>query len=292
MRHITSSLGYTLRPASLAIILGILLRHKKSGIILWIPVILVGVISFTSYFTHLSFWFGPQNQFMRGPLCYLPHFVSCLYLLVLVILTIKMHRYISSGEVFSVLYINIICVVATILESILSGYKFLLTGAMIISCALYYVVLYIETFKRDPLTGLLNRRSFYVDARKMRNKTIAIISIDLNSLKEINDSNGHRAGDEALQIMGNAMLVKSGRRFSAYRVGGDEFMALGKDQTPTSVEAFVQEMRSVLQEKHLMASFGYSICSIGDNFDEICNQADAHMYHDKKRYKHRDCLRD
>lgn len=91
-----------------------------------------------------------------------------------------------------------------------------------------------------------------MDARKMRNKTIAIISIDLNSLKEINDTNGHRTGDEALQIMGNAMLVKSGRKFSVYRVGGDEFMALGKEQTSTSVEAYVQEMRSVLQGKHLI----------------------------------------
>lgn len=79
---------------------------------------------------------------MRGPLCYLSHIVAGLYLAALVILTIKMHHYITSGEVFTVLYIAVICIIATVLESVLSGYKFLLTGAMTTSCVLYYIILY------------------------------------------------------------------------------------------------------------------------------------------------------
>ena len=164
--------------------------------------------------------------------------------------------------------------------------------AMITSCTLYYVVLYIETYKRDPLTGLMNRRSFYLDARRMRNKPIAVISIDLNGLKEINDSLGHSAGDKALTNMANAMLVKSGKNFFAYRVGGDEFMALGKERTVEAASAYIADMRTALKAEELTAAFGFAFYNAGDSFDDICNQADARMYDNKKQFKHRASLRD
>lgn len=289
LRYITSSIGYTLRPASLVIIINILLRRKKASILLWIPIAIVGLISITSCFTHWMFWFDSSNYFIRGKLGFISHIASGIYMFFLVFLTIKMHRYISSGEVFVVLYIALICVAAILLESLLRGFKFLLTGAMISSCALYYIIIYIETYRRDILTGLMNRRTFYLDSKRFRNKSIAVISLDLNGLKVINDSQGHSAGDKALQCVGDAMLCKSGRRFLAYRTGGDEFMALGKEQTPKAVEAYIGEMRSILQANGLSAAFGAAYYKPSkDNFDDICNMADAEMYSDKNKYKHRE----
>lgn len=117
------------------------------------------------------------------------------------------------------MYLAFVCVAATILESKLSGCNYLLPGAMMSSCALYYVILYIETYKRDPLTGLLNRRSFYLDAKRMRNRSMVVVSLDLNALKRINDSAGHAAGDKALIDIGNALFEKCGKQFTAYRMG-------------------------------------------------------------------------
>lgn len=292
IRHLASAIGYTLSPAALATLMGILLRRKKVGFLLWLPVFAIGLIAVTSYFTHLMFWFGELNQFMRGPLCYISHIVSGIYLLVLVILTIKMHSFITPGEVFAVIYSAIICVLAAGVESLLSGYKFVLTGAIITSCILYYVVLYAETYRRDALTGLMNRRSFYLDAKRMQNKSLAIVSVDLNSLKEINDTFGHSAGDKALQALGNAMLAKGKNRFSCYRVGGDEFMALGKEQSPEAANVYMEQLRATLREKDLMASFGFAAYHPGDHFDSVCNLADARMYGDKKQYRHRTGPRD
>ena len=291
LRYFSSALGYTLRPSAIVILIDILLRRRNSLFILWIPIIIVGLIAFTSYFTHLMFWFLPTNQFMQGYLGYLPHFVSIVYLIILVIMTIKIHRNISAGEIFVVLYSACICVLAMLLESILSDYKFLLTGAMITSCALYYVVLYIETYRRDLLTGLLNRRSFYGDAKRMQNKTLTVISIDLNGLKDINDNQGHKMGDIALQQMARAMEVESGRKFSTYRVGGDEFMCLGKGKNEDNTQEYIKEMTEALKENKQMASFGYAFYQAGNNFDEICNKADQQMYKDKMRYKHRSSSR-
>ena len=287
LRYITSAIGYTLRPASMVIFISILTRRKRTNVAIWIPIVILAVIAFTSYFTHIMFWFSPNNYFMRGPFGYLSHIVSAAYLLTLVIMTIKMHRHLTSGEIFTVVYIAVICVIATVAESKLAGYKFLVSGAMITSCALYYVVLYIETYRRDPLTGLMNRKSFYIDANRMRNKSIAVISIDLNGLKEINDNFGHSAGDMALQNMGNAMFVNGGEGFLAYRVGGDEFMALGKGKTAEACQAYIDEMRTALAKDDIMASFGCAIYNSGDNFDDICNLADVLMYKDKKQYNHR-----
>ncbi len=292
LRYLFSALGYTLRPAAIVILIEILLRRRKSIFILWIPIIILGLIAFTSYFTHLMFWFLPTNQFIQGYLCYLPHFVSIVYLIILVIMTIKIHRHISAGEIFVVLYSACICVLAMLLESILSDYKFLLTGAMITSCALYYVVLYIETYRRDLLTGLMNRRSFYGDAKRMQNKALTVISIDLNGLKDINDNQGHKMGDVALQQMAKAMEVESGRKFSTYRVGGDEFMCLGKGKNEEHTKKYIKEMTKSLKENNLMASFGYAFYQAGNNFDEICNKADKQMYKDKMQYKHRSSSRE
>lgn len=287
LRYLSSAAGYTLRSASLALLIGILLRRKRTSILLWVPIIFVGLVAFTSQYTHFMFWFGTHNQFIRGPLCYIAHVVSAVYLVLLVVLTAKMHRRLPASELFAVLYSAAICVVATTFESVLSGYKFLLTGAMATSCALYYVVLYVETYRCDPLTGLMNRRSFYLDAKRMHNKPMAVISIDLNGLKDINDTLGHSAGDMALLCLGNATFAKSRKEFTAYRVGGDEFMALGKEQSEESVRVYVDGMRAALKADSLMASFGYAFYTAGDDFDVVCNQADARMYEDKKRYKHR-----
>lgn len=114
-----------------------------------------------------------------------------------------------------------------------------------------------------------------------------VISIDLNGLKDINDSNGHMAGDLALQQLGTAMKVKSGKNFLTYRVGGDEFMELGKEQSIENATTYIEEMRHHLKSNQIMASFGYALYQPGDHFDTICNQADACMYEDKKQYKHR-----
>lgn len=287
LRYVSSIIGYTVRPASLVVIIGILLRHKKMGFVLWIPIILVALVAITSPFTHIMFWFGSHNQFNRGPLGYLAHIVSGVYMALLIFLTIKMHRHFTSSEIFVVLYIAVVCVGATTLESLLSGHKFLLTGAMISSCALYYIIIYVETYKRDSLTGLINRQSFYYDIARLKNKPMAVISADLNGLKDINDNHGHSAGDKALLNMGNAMLAKSGKGFTAYRVGGDEFMALGKEQTAEAVDKYIADIRAALEEDGMTASFGVAFYSVGDNFDEVCNRADAKMYEDKKHYKHR-----
>ena len=293
LRYVTSSAGYTLRPSAIVLIICLLLRNKRDRrflFYLWMPVIILAVIASTSCFTHLMYWYDARNLFFRGPLGYLSHIISGFYMLLLVALTLRMYKNISAGEIVTIMYITLICTAATVIESV-SDIKFLLCGAMLISCVMYYIFLCSQFFKFDVLTGLPNRRSFYTDMKSMGGNPFALIAVDLNGLKT-STTLGHSEGDRALQKLAEVLRQKSGKQFHAYRTGGDEFMLIGKHQTQKDAEALISGITAALDGISLSASFGCSIYHPGDRFDDVCNQADMRMYDDKSRYKYRTAGRD
>jgi GGDEF domain-containing protein len=87
----------------------------------------------------------------------------------------------------------------------------------------------------DPLTGLANRRALddalpRAIARAERTGTsLAVVYFDLVGLKVLNDTRGHRAGDDALVRFADVLRASSRSGDSAYRVGGDEFVAVLPD---------------------------------------------------------------
>src|SRR6266498_632747 len=84
----------------------------------------------------------------------------------------------------------------------------------------------------DKLTGLGNRRAFYEDlkreiARRSRSGAFfSLVMLDLDGLKEINDTLGHPAGDERIRAVAACLQATVRGSDGAYRTGGDEFMAL------------------------------------------------------------------
>lgn len=78
--------------------------------------------------------------------------------------------------------------------------------------------------QKDSLTGLLNRQAYYADVDSERQSITAIVSLDMNGLKVINDNLGHSAGDEALVTLSLCFMKALKRRQSGYRIGGDEFV--------------------------------------------------------------------
>ncbi|HHF3037192.1 MULTISPECIES: GGDEF domain-containing protein [Vibrio diabolicus subgroup] len=104
-------------------------------------------------------------------------------------------------------------------------FVFVLLFAICVSLYLY------RQSNTDNLTGLRNRRALQVKHRKGVNKELSILYLDINHFKRINDTYGHRAGDEVLQLLALKIhYVWSGK---SYRIGGDEFILLGY---PTQAE--------------------------------------------------------
>ena len=87
----------------------------------------------------------------------------------------------------------------------------------------------------DPLTGLRNHRAFHEDvARELQRAgrtgvPLALVLLDLDDLKAVNDTQGHQAGDERLQALADAIRATGRGADVAYRVGGDEFAVILPD---------------------------------------------------------------
>lgn len=78
-----------------------------------------------------------------------------------------------------------------------------------------------DALYKDPLTGVLNRRAFAGALGEAR----AVALVDLDSLKWVNDNLGHRAGDQALQVLADALVISFGADW-VFRVSGDEFAVM------------------------------------------------------------------
>ena len=149
----------------------------------------------------------------------------------------------------------------------------------------------------DALTGLPNRRlledrliQLLAQAHRDQ-RSVAIMFIDLDRFKAINDSLGHAAGDEVLREM--AARLKSTLRDSdtVARIGGDEFVLIvGAIQSPAAIPAIAEKLMAQLnlpcfaggQEFHVTSSIGISLFpNDGDDPQKLLSYADAAMYNAK-----------
>src|SRR5262245_23055131 len=138
----------------------------------------------------------------------------------------------------------------------------------------------------DPLTNLLNRRSFvqHLDAEVARSRRyvrpLALVILDLDELKTINDTQGHAAGDEALKRVAAALLATIRSGDNAFRIGGDEFALIlpEADERDAHLAA-----RRIADELQLGASFGVAVYTSDCNAGTLLREADDAMYRMKRR---------
>jgi diguanylate cyclase (GGDEF)-like protein/PAS domain S-box-containing protein len=153
----------------------------------------------------------------------------------------------------------------------------------------------------DELTGLYNRRGFvafceqHVNSVHRTNKGLVIVYADLDGLKQINDSFGHKEGDRALTK--TAELLKETFRSSDVlgRWGGDEFTVLAALDPEGSVENLVSRLEKKFESYNALNHVPYKLSlSIGvaelksdgtQSMEDLMARADAAMYENKRRKK-------
>ena len=143
---------------------------------------------------------------------------------------------------------------------------------------------------KDSLTGLPNRASCDKETMQLDETTddYLIMSMDLNGLKEVNDSKGHKAGDELLQNFTNVLNVCFPEPFFKGRSGGDEFVVILKDVSDESnVDSNIDHMNKLLKAKEKETGFDHSVAyglcyrhelPKGASAHEVYMEADARMY--------------
>ena len=152
--------------------------------------------------------------------------------------------------------------------------------------------------KHDSLTELLNRRAFHEilltgEEAISKGKKMALLCIDLDHFKPINDSFGHSAGDAVLKIVGERISNLVGNLGSVARLGGDEFAAfIGPISSKTQIKKLCKDIIDTLSkpvcweevEVIVGASIGVAIApEHGNNAKQLMHNADLALYHVKRQ---------
>ena len=150
----------------------------------------------------------------------------------------------------------------------------------------------------DPLTGLFNRRQLDSTMDRSGQRTeppcAAVLAIDLDGFKEINDTHGHEAGDAVLRIVGQRLSKLSLGHAKSFRTGGDEFIVLYSEQDGRSqIQAFGNNCiarinRPILFGSEVLfvgASVGIAFVQTDAEFATGIQRADAALYRAKREGK-------
>lgn len=150
----------------------------------------------------------------------------------------------------------------------------------------------------DDLTGVLNRRGianfFAREVQRANDSAIAVMLIDLNGFKAINDQWGHAAGDTMLCAVSRSLQDALRATDRVARMGGDEFAVVLPDVDRTGYELLAQRVRRISPVVLQLApqavvrvglSLGIAYAETGETFDDVLARADVAMYEDKRRQK-------
>jgi diguanylate cyclase (GGDEF)-like protein len=143
----------------------------------------------------------------------------------------------------------------------------------------------------DILTGLYNRTYFETEVSRLkqgRQYPVSVIMIDVDGLKQMNDSQGHAAGDELLRRTAALLKLSFRAEDVVARIGGDEFTVLLPQTDDQALQAILNRIRvnlvtnQIIEDSPMLSfSIGAAIAKNGEILEEVINQADKRMYRDK-----------
>ena len=111
----------------------------------------------------------------------------------------------------------------------------------------------------------------------------AVIFIDVNELKKMNDTFGHARGDLLIQTIAYVLSNVAGKNH-VFRLGGDEFLVLMPCSNDEEAITIIDRMEQSMTTHHCSAAIGYVLCLAPlHDLEGIIHQADERMYSDKKR---------
>ncbi len=148
----------------------------------------------------------------------------------------------------------------------------------------------------DPLTGLPNRRLFldrlqHALHRHARGATAAVLFVDLDRFKVVNDSLGHEVGDRVLVRAAQLIIASVREADTVARLGGDEFVVLCEDVDPDAVRAMADRLVADLQQPlevdghdlRVSASVGVAVAAGHRAAADLLREADIAMYQAKEQ---------
>jgi diguanylate cyclase (GGDEF)-like protein len=152
----------------------------------------------------------------------------------------------------------------------------------------------LDESRRDPLTGALNRRILLEDLSlqiglfdRYRHR-FAMLLMDVDAFKAVNDTHGHAVGDEVLKAIVALLLAQCRETDRLYRIGGDEFVLLMPETGAAEAAGLAERMQVCVREHRFeivgvtTLSIGVSEYAAGETEAELMARCDAAMYTSKR----------
>ncbi|MEZ7186322.1 diguanylate cyclase [Pseudoalteromonas sp. DY56-GL22] len=159
---------------------------------------------------------------------------------------------------------------------------------------------------RDPLTGASNRTNLLENLQKehelckRKSLSCALIMIDLDHFKQVNDEFGHAAGDKVLIALVKCIKSQLRKYDQLYRYGGEEFLVCLPQTELDDAKSFSERLRAgvealkidISNDNHInvTGSCGVTLISADDNIETAIERADEAMYQAKKSGRNRVCV--
>lgn len=154
---------------------------------------------------------------------------------------------------------------------------------------------------KDALTGLNNRSQFNdslaqkLERCRRQYRPFSLMLLDLDNFKQVNDSFGHKIGDDVLQEFANVLCSSIRGTDTVFRFGGDEFAVLIDDPEFTTNKVIAERVMALVEKSRLLhqyqvtTSIGYTLAHSQDCENEIFSRADKGLY--KAKAAGRNCAR-
>ena len=270
---------------------GVVSKFQRNFMLIVCSVITVLMV--VNFFNPIIFDINERNVYTRGPMFMVKNLLEVILMADGVIIYL-VSRYKSGGvKFFPVLQFVTPIFVCVCLQMFYYGISTIWVGIAVGYTSLM-LSLQNENIFIDKLTGLYNR--YYLDkisGELKRKRKIAMMMLDMNDFKSINDTWGHSQGDDALVSLAGVLQKSVGPDGTVVRYAGDEFVIVLDNGDEKSAEAYSELIKKNLEEFNenhkkkykLSASIGVGVFDLEkSNVDKILERIDKRMYEDKKAY--------
>ena len=290
LAHISNTMIYMFAPLSMYFL--ILAATKKLDKFTVVCTVLEGIsvlIALSSSFTGLFYTISPDVVYSRGPLYLYNEILGIAFTVIWAVYSFIEFRYIEPIDKFYLSELFVLQIASIIIQGFASSYKIIyICGAF--NIMIYYAFVTEVYGKYDKLTGV--RNNLYYRTMIAKNQypvRYSIIMADANGLKHVNDTYGHAEGDNVIRTVAAAITKAVGKTGSIYRIGGDEFVAVIKNDDTAIVESIKLQIDGILEENkdyeyEISVSSGTAIHCNSETFSETVARADKKMYESKNEY--------
>lgn len=210
--------------------------------------------------------------------------------LYLVYHTLKMARTFQNRGRIMILCLAGFLVAGTMVQIMLPAIHITWLCVTVIS-VLYYLYCNEMWSQLDGLTGLLSQKSYLNRTLNLKPDDRMLVVLDLDDFKYVNDTYGHQAGDQCLQVIAECLKKAYARYGNCYRIGGDEFCVLLKDLEKEKYcrEKFFWAVEKRKKSLRMLpgASYGSAMILEQESISDTKARADQNMYENKRERKKR-----